>query len=171
MISLDRFPSHVFLSYSSSDEKTACQILENLTRAEIVVWRDRENLAPGTTNWERTIRAAIRRAYAVVLLASPSSRDSDFVQTELAIAMAEKVSLLPLWISGETWAESASFAAMQVQYIDLRGRGHRKGMASAIDSLKQTIEGRLPRHTILADVFGAWYDHSLPSIEDGLGHH
>ena len=52
----------------------------------IYIWVDYEDLKPGTTDWEEVLRNAIRMAHAVVLVASPNSRQSRVVKDELRVA-------------------------------------------------------------------------------------
>ncbi len=74
-------PEHIFISYAHADENFAKKLAADLEKAGIHTWIDRTGLTPGDGNWEKAIRDAINRSFAVVLIASRNSRQSNFVQT------------------------------------------------------------------------------------------
>src|SRR2546423_1154296 len=94
-------PEHMFISYSHLDREFCNRLIADLQGAGVNVWVDRYGLEPGTSSWNRAIRDAIRRSFAILLLASPNSEQSDVVQGELSLARSYECHIYPLWISGK----------------------------------------------------------------------
>lgn len=159
-----QLPLHVFLSYSRQNEA----VRHALERVNVPLWIDTKNLVPGTPNWEAAIRAAIRSAHCVVLLCSPDARQSPFVQAELALAQHYKIPIIPAWIEGDSWIDSAPLSLSQTQYIDLRANQE----PSAFDLLQYRIaaliNNRMPKHAVIDDCFAGWYDRSLSYHASGF---
>src|SRR5437879_938841 len=93
-------PEHVFISYSHDDEEFVKKIGSDLEKAGINIWIDRTGLTPGTQNWNNAIRDAISRSFAVLLIASPDSGQSSFVQGELSVADSYGCPVYPAWVAG-----------------------------------------------------------------------
>src|SRR5437762_1573237 len=96
--------THAFISFSTQDQAIALRIADHLRQKNIAVWIAPEALTPGTKNWEESIREALSQSFAVVLLASEDSRQSDHVLGELDIAEANGCRILPVWVRGFQWA-------------------------------------------------------------------
>ena len=107
----------------------------------IHAWIDREGVQPGTPDWEEEVRSAIRKAHAVVLLASPNSRQSRYVKDELRIADMYPRPVYPLWMAGEQWMEAIPLGWGGTQYIDARGTIYASGVQQLVAAL-QTIPAR-----------------------------
>ena len=127
---------HVFVSYSRQDRAFVEQLTADLQAAGINVWIDRSGLKPGTRNWENALRAAIRDAFALLLVASPLSRQSNFVQAERDIAAMYGLPLLPVWAVGEHWIESAPMTLSRAQYVDMREPTYATNLPALIEHLR-----------------------------------
>ena len=104
----------VFVSYDRADRAIADLIADNLSRAGLSVWWDREIQAGVKFNAE--IRRQIEAARAVIVLWSAASEDSDWVHDEASLARdADK--LLPVRIDGTL----PPLGFRQVQSLDLQG--------------------------------------------------
>ena len=77
-------------------------------------------MAPGTPDWERSLKRALMRSYGLILAATPAAADSDFVQAELAYARSLQLPIIPVWLRGESWSQSVPMGVSQIQYVDLR---------------------------------------------------
>jgi hypothetical protein len=66
------------------------------------------------------VREAIEECYAVLMLASPASRESLYVRGELKVAESEAVRIIPLWVEGDKWVDSVPLSMTYGQYIDIR---------------------------------------------------
>jgi hypothetical protein len=76
----------IFISYPHLDSRFVDQLSADLSAAGVQVWIDHSGLAPGTPNWEKAIRDALRASSAMLLVASRSSRISLAVQGEVSVA-------------------------------------------------------------------------------------
>jgi hypothetical protein len=96
---------------------------------------DHERLTPGTPDWEEAVREAIRKAQAVVLVASPQSRQSRYVKDELRIAELYQRPIYPLWAEGEQWIEAIPLGMGGTQYSDARGASYQQGVQALVAAL------------------------------------
>lgn len=110
----------LFISYSHQEEVYTHQLIKLLNARGFSVWVDHQGLKPGTSNWEESIRDAIRKSSALILLASEHSRTSRWVLAEIDIAEAYECPILPLWVSGDIWVECAPMGLIKTQRIDAR---------------------------------------------------
>ena len=128
---------HLFVSYSRADSKFAHQVVIDLQKAGLNVWIDVQGLEPGTPNWEQSIRDAIANSFALLLIASPDSRQSIYVQGELTVAKARKCVIYTIWANGNEWIDCVPLEMANHQYIDGRGEQY----ANNIIKLSETLKG------------------------------
>lgn len=95
--------SPVFLSYSRSDRRLADQVREDLCAAGVEVWSDRRLGLGGS--WLAEISAAIGKARAVVLLATPSALVSRWVMHEVEAAQVLGKPIVPLLAGGSRFGD------------------------------------------------------------------
>ncbi len=119
MTIIDNRPT-VFISYSTKDFQFVEMLRAGLKAANIPYWLDREGLQPGTVNWEKAIRLAIKDAASVILVASPNAYETDFVQGELDIAKMYERTIYPVWAHGDHFIACVPMGMGKTQYIDLR---------------------------------------------------
>jgi signal transduction histidine kinase len=139
LIMVNQASQYVFLSYSTKDHPFADSLQKDLSKRGIKVWIDQEGLSVGTPNWERAIRDAIRDCRAVILIASPNSYDSRYVQGELEIAKMYKHQIFPIWARGDDdkWVECVPLHLIKTQYVDMRGPLYSGGLRKLIGELKK----------------------------------
>lgn len=126
---------HIFISYTRKDAELVAKLKADLDAAGVKYWIDKEDLKAGMPNWEKAIRLAIREARLVLYVASPVALDSEYVQDELSIAKMEGCPILPVWVSGERWMESAPMGMGRMQYVDLRGAQYAQELPRLIGAL------------------------------------
>ena len=68
---------HIFISYSRKDKAIVDRIVAILQRSNIAVWRDHEQIQPGTPDWEQAIRQGITTARGVIYAASEDAAKSE----------------------------------------------------------------------------------------------
>jgi hypothetical protein len=129
---------HVFISYAHADSEIAHKIATDLEEGGISVWIDVQGLAPGTPNWEQSIRDAIGEAKAVLLIASVNSRQSVYVQGELTVAKTRQCPVYPIWVSGQEWIDCVPFDMVNYQYIDCRAHEYGAGILRILEILGGT---------------------------------
>src|SRR6185312_11750278 len=78
---------HVFLSYArGKDDKLARAIAESVQEAGHEIWFDERELVAGE-NWALKIGKALEEANAMLVLVSPESMRSPWVQQEISYAL------------------------------------------------------------------------------------
>lgn len=106
---------HVFISYSHKDTKYAHRLADELQEKGIEVWID-ERLDYGST-WPQEIQKQLDSCDVFVIVMSPRSYESDWVQNELNRAKRLGKLIFPLLLEGDgPWLSVES-----TQYLDVRG--------------------------------------------------
>jgi hypothetical protein len=109
----------VFISYSRRDDEIMRRIAFHLRDEGYKVWVDNEKLIPGTAAWEESIENAIKSAFAVIVILSPDSKNSEWVRREITYADQFQKRVFPVLVKG---SEEISLPLRLVtrQYVDLR---------------------------------------------------
>jgi len=134
--------TRVFLSFAHQDRKFADRLTSALQKRGVVVWIDHHNLTAGTPDWEKSIRQEIGRCDAVILAASPSVIDSQYVKDELSIASDCNKPVVPAWVSGERWSDCAPLGRISTQYADCRGKRFKKGVDELVIAIWRKLGER-----------------------------
>jgi TIR domain len=90
----------VFISYAGSDRDQARRLLSELQNLKVHGWMDQTDLTGGGAV-ASSIRDALRHANAVVVLLSPTSLKSQWVNFELGAAEALGKIIIPVLIEGD----------------------------------------------------------------------
>lgn len=128
-------PSHLFISYAREDLDFVNRLRTDLASRHVPYWIDREGLPPGTPNWERAIRAAIRESSAVLWVVSPSAYESPYVDSELAVAELHHRRIYPIWAAGDNWIACVPLGKHGIQYADMRGERYQTGLKELLAAL------------------------------------
>lgn len=110
----------VFVSFANPDRALAEEIARYLTYGGFQCWIEGQNLLPGTADWETEIRNGIRDSEMLLVVVSRNTIGSKYVRSEIALAVSKGLPVLPVWVSGNEWAECAPMEIIGTQYIDLR---------------------------------------------------
>ncbi len=121
--------SHIFISYSRKNIRFAKNSVKALQK-DFEVWFDKNNIRAGM-KWSEEIENAIETCFAFVLIMSPDSKESDWVEKELLHAQDNNRTIIPILLDGQ-----AFFALKNVQYIDMQGQTGKK----IPDELKTALE-------------------------------
>ncbi|MBI5670624.1 MAG: TIR domain-containing protein [Chloroflexi bacterium] len=105
--------SHVFISYSKKNRPYARQLAEHLLQQGFRVWID-ERIEYGE-NWWKEIVAAIQNCAVFIVIMTPDSEQSRWVEREVALAEHYRKPLFPLLLAGENWP-----LFVLTQYVDVR---------------------------------------------------
>lgn len=84
------FRCSVFLSYSSADKAFVHRLASDLTQGEAQVWLDEAEIDPGDS-FVSKIEDGLTRSEFFILILSPDSIRSNWVQTELRIAVSREI--------------------------------------------------------------------------------
>ncbi len=106
---------NVFVSYSTKDLKHVYELHEQIADKEVDVFVAEHSILPSESLTE-TIAAAIKRCDLFVLLWSSEAKDSNWVATELGMAIQQKKQILPLLLDSEL--QPPGFIT-DIKYIDV----------------------------------------------------
>jgi len=104
----------IFISYSRKDQDYVNKLVEALAKQELPWWVD--NKIDYGDQWTKEIKENIKKCQVFLLVMSPSSEESDWVQRELTFAQHLKKPIFPLLLDGEIW-----FQVINIQIIDVKG--------------------------------------------------
>jgi site-specific recombinase XerD len=90
-------PQHVFLSYAREDSVFAALWETKLVREGYSVFRDTSSILGGA-RWQQEIEHAVKTSLAVIVLVSPSSADSQWVNNECSLARYSNRPVIPVLI-------------------------------------------------------------------------
>jgi formylglycine-generating enzyme required for sulfatase activity len=106
---------HIFISYSHKDTGYAQRLVKALEQAGFSPWVD-ERLDYGS-QWPLELQEHLDTCEAFIVLMTPNSLASEWVQSELSRAKRKNKPIFPLLLEGdETWLSVES-----TQYVDVRG--------------------------------------------------
>lgn len=125
--------AHVFISYSRKDIDFARYFRAMLENSGFTVWMDEKRLSAGM-NWSDELQKAIDNCGAFVIIMSPDSHESKFVQSEILHAIDHNKAIFPVLLVGQPF-----FLLKAYQYEDMRGGLSAKISSEFIDNLKQAM--------------------------------
>jgi hypothetical protein len=105
-------PDYVFISYSHKDTGVVNQLASYLAHEELPPWIDNQ-LSFGDT-WQHVIVDRIRSCKVFLVVMSPGSSESAFVNREIDLAIAEKKIIIPILADGKPFERLDDF-----QHVDL----------------------------------------------------
>lgn len=109
--------SHIFISHSHDDSVFVQELAKELSSARILYWLDTDFLYAGDY-WEKEIDTAIENALAVLLVMSPSAKQSEYVTYEWAYAFGVGTKIIPIYLETVEWHPKLD--PSKIQYIDFR---------------------------------------------------
>jgi tetratricopeptide (TPR) repeat protein len=112
-----RMGDHVFICYSRKDEDFVLKLATNLKRQGVPVWLDQWDIDSGA-NWNRTIEKALDECNRLLIILSPSSVESDEVQSEWLEVLDLKKVVVPILYQ----TCRMPFRLKPIQYIDFTSR-------------------------------------------------
>jgi predicted nucleotide-binding protein len=130
----------VFISYAREDAPVVMRFAEAFRAEGVDVRIDVEFLRPGE-DWAQTIGQHLAAADALVVIVSPASRTSDYVQTELAaFAGASRRPIFPIIIEGAEPSDLApALARYQALVVDSVAN-----IAPAVNLIVERLQGMEP---------------------------
>ena len=104
----------IFISYSRKDQAYVNKLVKALEREGLPVWLD-DRIDYGDT-WPRVIEENLTKSQVFLLVMSPRSKNSYWVNCELALALELKKPIFPLLLEGSRWLEVGI-----IQTVDIQG--------------------------------------------------
>ena len=123
--------ARVFISYSRRDLAFVELMVWDLRAAGLEVWYDLAGLEVGS-RWGKEIQNAIRQSQYCILVLTPNSVDSEWVEREYLFASKLQLRIIPILQS----ACEMPLWAVNLQYIDMQGKkyqGNRDVLLRALD--------------------------------------
>lgn len=111
----------VFISYAHSDSSQVARLVKALKTIGVVGWQDKADMSGGEAV-SSTLRNALKRANAVLVLLSPASLRSEWVQFEVGAAEALDKKIIPVLLSGDGLEENLPDILKDRIWIDARHR-------------------------------------------------
>jgi hypothetical protein len=109
--------ARVFLSYAREDHDVREFLGSHLVAAGVEVFVDMA-MEPGTPAWTAELEKRLEASDAVVVLMTPSSKQSEWVRNECGYAFAQSVPIIPLLARGDE-RTSVPMELIRYQRIDL----------------------------------------------------
>ncbi len=110
--------SHVFISYSSKNIDYAQNLANTLTQLGFDIWIDNRKLQSGD-DWWRAIVQALSTCSSFVVILTPESDASKWVQREITLADNWNKPMFPLLLAGDINTENF-LIFVRTQYEDVR---------------------------------------------------
>lgn len=131
--------SHVFISYSHKNQTYTRQLADELRRRGFEVWND-DKIGYGA-RWQLEIFKAIEDCAAFIVIMSPDSLNSDWVEKEYLYADSLKKNLFPLLIEGTRFPYFVNRQCATVQNGALPPEDYFARLAQVVEQKKTHDEG------------------------------
>ena len=120
----------IFISYSRKDLEFVEELASDLEGAGLDVWYDLSGLEGGS-RWSQEIEKAIRACDHVIMVVSPDSIASKWVEEEFLLAGELKKNIIPLHYR----QSSIPFGYRTLHFIDIQGSKYQKNLYQVLRSL------------------------------------
>jgi TIR domain-containing protein len=122
--------SQIFISYSRKDIGFVRKLAGDLEKAGYEVWWDLTDLRGGD-DWPRVIPAAIESSQFVIVVLSPNSIISDWVEKEYMQALSSHKKIIPIMLT----QAKVPFPLNTINYVDFTGEDY----AASLNNLLSTL--------------------------------
>jgi len=127
--------TQVFISYSRKDLSFVSQLVADLKKAGFDVWYDVSGLGGGS-RWRSEIENALRRSQFVLVVLSPDSIASEWVEREFLFASNLRRKIVPLMYR----ACELPLNYVDMNYIDVQGENYRQNFEQLLKALEVGVE-------------------------------
>src|SRR5678815_1625449 len=124
--------SYAFLSYSRQDEQAARQLVEAMRSRGLYVWRDVDEIEPGT-RWQQALERGLQGASAILYLASRNTAESKWIGYELGAFLDRGRAVIPI-ILDDAGPAAIPESLKAVQWLDAR-----HGLEHVVERLAQVL--------------------------------
>jgi len=114
MVDLPKPLTHVFISYSHKQLDYATRLANYLKSRGFNCWFDKNDIEAGEL-WEREISAGVRDCAAFIVLVTPDSQNSEWVNNEVNFARQANKKIFPLLLADPSWV-----LLKDIQHLDVR---------------------------------------------------
>lgn len=127
--------SQIFISYSRKDIAFARRLAGDLEKAGYNVWWDLTDLRGGD-DWPRVIPAAIEASQYVIVVMSPNSAISDWVEKEYTQALGLRKKIIPIMLR----PSRVPFALNTINYVNFASGEYADNFKNLLTALGYTGE-------------------------------
>ena len=135
--------AQIFISYSRKDIGFVRKLAGDLEKAGYEVWWDLTDLRGGD-DWPRVIPAAIEVSQYVIVVLSPNSAASDWVEKEYTQALSLRKKIIPIMLA----QSRLPFALNTINYIDFTGEDYAASLNSLLTTVGYAGEPVVPATTL-----------------------
>ena len=149
--------AHIFISYSSDDKEYVDRLAEVIEKEGLSVWLD-DRLKHGSA-WPRVLQERVDECGALIVVMTPRSYDSNWVQDELTYARSEGKPIFNLLLEGKPWLTGHASHYVDVRDGSLPPTSFYREISRVIGPAKtETASAPTP---ITARFMGAYYSSTL----------
>lgn len=127
--------SQIFVSYSRRDINIVQKLALDLEESGYDVWWDVSDLKGGDS-WARTIEAALRASKYCLIVLSPDSIESIWVEKEYTFAIAQRLKIIPILFK----SCQIPMALANLHYIDFRENRYILGKWELLRALRENLQ-------------------------------
>jgi|GEM_PF-840613 len=150
----------IFISYSRKDTDFVRKLAGDFEKAGYDVWWDLTDLRGGD-DWVRQIPAAIEASQFIVVVLSPNSVASEWVQKEYTQALSLRKKIIPIMLA----SCNVPFALNTINYVNFSAGEYEDNFKSTLTALG--YKGKPPAVTPFEKVkstLPAWTKYALPAL-------
>lgn len=141
--------AQVFISYSRKDLSFVEKLSADLEAAGLDVWYDKTDLSGGS-HWTIEIQNAIKNSNYFIVVLSPDSAISNWVEIEFLFASKHQRKIIPLMYR----ACDLPIYCMNLNYLDVQGRNYRREFPNLLQALGiKSSPAELPKKAAGRDMF------------------
>lgn len=137
----------ILLSSPPEHEEIAHHMREYFKKRFINVFSCTDERKRGKVNWNDIPAETIRRFRVMVLIISPSTRESRRVREDLAKAEAYNIPVVGYWIAGHRWSDVLPVdqqVIRAIDVVDVRHMQHPDELVVSLDRLREKLRPFLP---------------------------
>lgn len=126
----------VFVSYSRKDKKIVMDFCEELSKAGISYWLDKNGISNGE-QFKSVIVKAIEGSAVFVFCSTVNSNSSDWTAKEIGIAVARGKHIIPVKFDSSSYNKSVEFDLVNIDFVNFESKSEK---AKAMPKLIATIQ-------------------------------
>lgn len=131
----------IFISYSRRDQEFVTRLATDLNAQVAGVWFDQSTIQLGQ-KWHDEIMDGIRECKAFILVLSPDSMESKYVQEEVNKALELGKTIFPVIYRPAKWEGQFESLVKEVQTLDLRSGSYTDSFQKLVDGLIEAGAGK-----------------------------
>lgn len=131
----------IFISYSRHDQEFVRRLATDLNAQVAGVWFDQSTIQLGQ-KWRDEIMDGIRECKSFILVLSPDSIESKYVQEEVNKALELGKTIFPVIYRSSKWTGEFEALVKEVQTLDLRAGSYTDNFQKLVDGLIAAGAGR-----------------------------